>query len=94
MITNMSQIGSVLFLEIMNEAQIIDIASRTKEYLLQQKLDADSNLAVQRYRTASIAARNEQDDDCDDADPNFVERHDALLAGIADYLNAVSVVEA
>jgi hypothetical protein len=93
MIANMSQIGDVLFLEIMSEAAVNVIAPLTKAYLLQQKLDANSNLAVRRYNNASIVARNEQDDGCDD-DADFVERHDALLAGIADYLDAISVVEA
>ncbi|MDB5609641.1 MAG: hypothetical protein JWP25_6541 [Bradyrhizobium sp.] len=93
MITNMSQIGDVLFFEIMSESAVNDIAPMTKAFLLQQTLDANSNLAVRRYKNASIAARNEHDDDGDE-DGDFVARHDAVLAGITDYLNAISMVEA
>ena len=93
MIANMTHIGDVLFFEIMSEPAVNDIAPMTKAFLLQQTLDANSNLAVRRYKTASIAARNEQEDDGDD-DADFVARHDALLAGIEDYLNAISAAEA
>jgi hypothetical protein len=95
MITNMSQIGNVLFFEIMSESAVNDIAPMTKAFLLQQTLDANSNLAVRRYKNASIAARNEQGDDGDgDEDSDFVARHDAVLTGITDYLNAISMLEA
>jgi hypothetical protein len=88
-----NKIGDVLLIEIMVKAALVeDIAPLTTAYLLQQTVDTHSNVAIRRYAVAAAAARNEQEDE--DGDTDFVSRHEAVLAGIAAYLNAIAVVEA
>jgi hypothetical protein len=82
----LTQVGIVLLIDIMSEADLIDITPLTTAFL--QTLDGDSIAAVRRYAKASRAARFDYDDYFQD--PDFFARHDALLAGVAAYNDGIT----